>query len=87
MNLFRTKTFLKDYKKTKFSDSQYQKYILYIKTLLDEKNLPEESRDHALKGEWSDFREFHIGGDLILIYLKEDTILKLVRIGTHSQLF
>ena len=24
--------------------------------------------DHALKGEWSDHRECHIGGDFLLIY-------------------
>jgi hypothetical protein len=28
--LFRTKTFIKDYKKTRFSDKLYTKYILYL---------------------------------------------------------
>lgn len=46
-----------------------------------------QSKDHALLGEWSDFREFHLGGDMLVIYqLKEDEVV-LTRIGTHSQLF
>jgi mRNA interferase YafQ len=49
--------------------------------------LPPEARDHALKGEWADFRECHISGDILLIYQIEENVVKLVRIGSHSQLF
>jgi len=45
------------------------------------------SKDHELKGEWSDFRKFHISGDLLVIYQVKDNRVKLVRIGSHSQLF
>ena len=34
-----------------------------------------------------DYKEFHVGGDLLVIYCIEDDILRLTRIGTHSQLF
>ena len=87
LKLFRTKTFLKDYRKIKFSDKLYTKYILYISTLLKEEKLPKEALDHQLKGVMSDFREFHISGDLLIIYTIEDATLKLVRIGSHSELF
>lgn len=50
-------------------------------------SLPKEARDHELKGEWQGFRELHIGGDKLIIYLIEDNTLKLVRLGTHAQLF
>jgi len=49
--------------------------------------LPAEAKDHRLKGEWDDFREFHISGDLLVIYQIENEVIKLVRLGTHNQLF
>ncbi len=75
MKLFRAKTFRKDYHKFKISDKQYEKYIKYISLLLDEKVLPDEARDHNLIGNYSGFREFHIGGDVLVIYCIEDDIL------------
>jgi mRNA interferase YafQ len=87
LKLFRTKTFLKEYKKIKFTDKLYLKYVLYITALLKEETLPKEAKEHPLKGNYSDYREFHISGDLLLIYRVEDETLKLVRIGTHSELF
>ena len=87
LKLFRTKTFLKEYKKIKFTDKLYLKYVVYITTLLKEEKLPQEAKDHPLKGNYADYREFHISGDLLLIYRVEDEILKLVRIGSHSELF
>jgi len=40
-----------------------------------------------LRKEYDDFREFHIGGDMPIIYFIKDDILRLTRIRTHSQLF
>ena len=54
---------------------------------LDEKELPIEARDHELIGNYSGFKEFHIGGDLLGVYCVEDDIVRLTRIGTHSQIF
>ncbi len=51
LNLFRAKTFLKEYKKIRFTDKLYTKYVVYISTLLKER------------------------------------ALKLIRIGSHSELF
>ena len=87
LTLFRTKTFLKEYKKIKFTDKLYQKYLLYISLLLHEKDLPTQALDHCLKGDYTAYREFHISGDLLIIYTVEEDTLKLIRIGTHSQLF
>jgi mRNA interferase YafQ len=55
--------------------------------LLDGSELPLEARDHNLIGNYSGFKEFHVGGDLMVIYSIEDDILRLTRIGIHSQLF
>ena len=87
LGLERTKVFKKDISKLKFSNQHYAKYILYLGMLLEEKTLPTEAKDHELKGNWQGYREFHISGDLLLIYKIENETLYLVRIGTHSQLF
>ena len=87
MKLFRTKTFKKEYFKANITDAQYVKYLKYLVLLLEENPLPPESKDHALNGEYIGFREFHLGGDLLVIYMIENNILRMARIGSHSQLF
>ncbi len=87
MEVFRAKTFKRDYQKLKISDKHYAKYIKYLSLLLEGKALPLEARDHSLIGTYSSFREFHIGGDLLVVYYIEDDIIRLTRIGTHSQIF
>jgi len=87
MILSQTKSFLKDSKKLRMSDKHFTRFVQYLSLLSQSEELPIDARDHALKGEWSDFREFHISGDLLVIYQVENDVIKLVRIGTHSQLF
>ena len=87
MVLVQTKSFIKDSKRLKLSDKHFTKYIQYLALLLDSKELPKEASDHPLKGEWMDFREFHVSGDLLVIYQIEKTVIKLVRMGSHNQLF
>lgn len=87
LKLFRTKTFLKEYRKIKFTDKLYLKYILFIGSLLREEPLPPEAKDHALKGNWRDCREFHVSGDLLVVYRIKEETLELVTIGSHSEIF
>jgi len=87
LNFYRGKIFLKEYRKIKFTDKLYLKYLVYINTLLKEEPLPIEAKDHPLKGKFSDYREFHISGDLLLVYRVKDDTLQLVRIGSHSEIF
>lgn len=87
LSLFRTKTFIKEYKKIKFTDKLYIKYITYIVTLLKEEQLPAKATDHKLKGEYEDFLEFHISGNLLVIYRIKEKTLELIRIGSYSELF
>ena len=83
----RHKLFTKGLRDAKLSDQHFSKYIVYLAKLIESKSLPEEALDHPLKGEYQDCREFHISGDLLVIYFIVDDTLNLVRIGTHSQLF
>lgn len=60
-----------------------------VNTLRQGITLNERFKDHALKGEYSGFRECHIKPDWLLIYLIENDILTLTLVdtGTHSDLF
>lgn len=58
-----------------FTDKTYLKYVLFVSHLLNEELLPKEAQDHSLKG------------DLLVIYVIEEETLKLIRIGSHSELF
>lgn len=87
MLLKRHKYFRKDELKVKLTDEQYAKRITYLSLIMECKPLPSEARDHDLLGEYKGFREFHLGGDMLLIYTVRDDTLYLQRMGTHSQLF
>ena len=87
LKIRKQKSFQKDLLKEKMSDSHYTKYIVYLSKLINEEALPKEAKDHALSGVWKDTREFHISGDLLIIYFIANDELVLVRMGSHSQLF
>ena len=87
MILKRHKNYRKDALKAKLTDDQYAKRLKYLSAILEEQMLPSEARDHALLGEYKGFREFHLGGDILIIYKVVDNVLYLQRMGTHSQLF
>ena len=56
--------------------------------LVQDLPLPETNRDHGLVGNWAGFRECHLKPDLLLVYQKPNNeSLRLVRMGTHSELF
>jgi mRNA interferase YafQ len=86
-----TKAFRRDFKRAKRAGHRIDldALISSIISLLAEDNpLPDKNRDHALTGEWTDFRECHLKPDLLLIYRKPSKeILQLVRLGSHSELF
>jgi mRNA interferase YafQ len=52
------------------------------------KDLDEKYHDHALTGEYKEFRECHIQPNWLLIYYvdRNRLILTAVRTGTHSDL-
>jgi len=89
MKISRHKQFKKDFAKyfKIMQDKHFESFIDAISLLANKQELPAKYRDHQLKGSLSKYREFHIGGDLLVIYVIEDEILYLLRIGTHSELF
>ncbi|VAW71850.1 conserved hypothetical protein [hydrothermal vent metagenome] len=87
MIFVQTKAFVRDLSKAKMSDKHFTKFIAFLHALSAGTKLPVEAKDHSLSGEWNDFREFHVSGDILVIYQIEKEVIKLVRLGTHSQLF
>ncbi len=58
-----------------------------VKALAENEPLKAHWRDHALTGQWRNFRDCHIKPDLVLIYRKPNTkTLELLRLGLHSEL-
>ena len=90
MKLERTKRFKQDYKreaKGRHRKTLDESFIAVLEFLISNKPLAEKYKDHALTGEWSDYRDCHIKPDLVLIYRKPNkNVLQLVRIGSHSEL-
>ena len=86
----RTGQFKRDYKresKGRHRASLDKNFLAVLALLLNDQLLEDRLRDHALTGEWKDFRDCHIKPDLVLIYRKPDPdTLQLVRIGSHSEL-
>ena len=83
----RHKTFITELRNTRLTETQATKLLLYVAKLLNDEPLPPEAKDHSLQGEWSDFRELHLGGDTLLIYQTDEQHVYLTRLGSHSQLF
>ena len=58
-----------------------------IQSLASDTPLEPRHRDHALSGDWKDYRDCHVKPDLVLIYqLVGDDRLILARLGSHSEL-
>jgi mRNA interferase YafQ len=87
----RTNAFRRDYQREKRGQHRRDLEALtsfIVSLLAEDMPLPERNHDHALGGEWLDFRECHLRPDLLLIYRKPDAaVLQLVRLGSHSELF
>lgn len=86
--LVRTSQFKRDYKREKKIDARLDDaFAPVIGLLLGDDPLPERVQDHALGGTWKGCRDCHIRPDLVLIYAKSAEALKLMRIGSHSEVF
>jgi len=87
-----TAQFKRDKKRIKGSGRyDWEKMRSVVKELMNDRPLHASYRDHELSGEYAGVRECHIEGDWLLIYDKDGPLtggsLKLIRTGTHSELF
>ena len=90
-SIFWSKKFKQDYKRLINSGNLVviNELLNVIELLANEQVLPEKHQDHALKGNWTGYRECHVKPDLLLIYKlnNSELTLTLVRTGSHSDLF
>ncbi len=86
-----TGQFKKDYKLAVKRGCNPKELETVITFLVNEQPLPEKYRDHALVNSrnYQDMRECHIEPDWLLVYkiYRETLILRLIRTGSHSDLF
>lgn len=85
----RTSQFKKDYKLAVKRGCDLNKLQNVVMILASGKTLPEEYRDHPLRGNYGGYRECHIEPDWLLVYKISENVLVLTlyRTGTHSDLF
>lgn len=84
-----TRQYLRDLKLARRRNLDESKLNAIILKLSNGDSLPAKNRDHALTGDYRGYRECHISPDWLLIYSLSDVlkVVKLVRTGSHSDLF
>lgn len=86
-----TGQFKRDYKLAVKRGCASEKLEKVISLLCSGQPLPEKYRDHPLVNsrDYKGMRECHIDPDWLLVYqiVQETLILRLIRTGTHSDLF
>jgi mRNA interferase YafQ len=86
-----TKVFRRDYKKA-IATPRYREIASLVELIGDrlaaDIPLDVRYRDHPLSGVYTGCRECHLKPDLLLVYAKPDSAtLRLLRLGSHSELF
>ena len=89
LNIVTSNKFLKDLQFAKKIGLDLSCLNEVVNKLAKQELLEPKYKDHALSGQYQDFRECHVKPDWLLIYSIDDEELELFlfRNGTHSDLF
>ena len=83
-----TSQFKKDLKRYQNQPKKIEKLKIVLGYLQQGTSIPHEYKPHRLLGNFKDYMECHIESDTLLIWFDENTnFVKLIRLGTHSELF
>ena len=83
-----TSQFKKDLKRYQNNPRKMVGLERVVKLLRESGTVPNEYKPHFLAGNYKGFMECHIENDFLLIWYDEKAeIIKLVRLGSHSELF
>ena len=83
-----TTQFKKDLKRYKNRPKVIEKLEFILGVLQNELPIPEENKPHPLTGNYRGHMECHVENNTLLIWWdQESDIIKLVRFGSHSELF
>lgn len=87
--LFVSNQFSRDLKLARKRGLDVAKLTAIVTKLQNGQKLPPKNKDHNLIGDYKGCRECHVTPDWLLIYSvnTEINLLKLLRTGTHSDLF
>ena len=83
----RSSQFGRDVRKAEKRGKDLGKLRLVLSSLLHQEPLAARYRDHPLRGIWQRYREVHVEPDWLLIYRVVGDELRLVRTGSHADLF
>lgn len=83
----RSAQFKRDVKRVQRRGKDLGKLRPPLTALIRQTPLPARFRDHPLRGNWQGHREIHIEPDWLLIYRVKGDELRLVRTGSHADLF
>ena len=83
----RSTQFKRDVRKAKKRDRDLSKLRSVLASLTRQDPLTARNFDHPLRGIWKGYREAHIEPDRLLIYRVTGNELRLVRTGSHADLF
>lgn len=83
----KTSQFKKDFKRFAKDEEKVKTLYSIVQKLAIGEEIPAEFKPHPLKGEWKDYMECHVEDDYLLIWFDNDDVVKLVRLGSHSELF
>lgn len=87
MQLTHTNQFKKDAKKAKKQHKSLDLIMEISGLLMQKQPIPIKYKDHALTGNYIGHTEVHLEPDWLLIYKISVDELRLVRVGSHSELF
>jgi mRNA interferase YafQ len=83
-----TTQFKKDLKRIRHNPKRIADVKKVLKFLETTGSIPNEYLPHKLEGVYKDCMECHIDNDLLLIWLDiKNNLVKLIRLGSHSELF
>lgn len=88
MKITLTGQFKKDLKKYKNQPNKMQDLKKVLLHLQNDGFIPPNYKPHTLLGDYKGCWECHVQNDFLLIWIDEEhQIAKLVRLGSHSELF
>ncbi|MCL1615126.1 type II toxin-antitoxin system YafQ family toxin [Bacteroides sp. ET71] len=80
--------FKKDFKRFRNQPRKVERLLQVVRMLENEEPIPQEMKPHMLTGNYSGCMECHIESDYLLIWMDEaEQVIKLLRLGSHSELF
>jgi len=83
-----TGQFKKDLKRIQNNPERIANLKKVLMILRETGTLTKEYKPHILTGNYKGFMECHVENDLLLMWLDVDeNIIKLIRFGSHSELF